>query len=99
IVLQLPLEPFDYPNVNPGRGTLTVDADMEENLDNLRWSLGRITNYTGVMNYMGARFVADQPAMTLLMNELGRRGLMYLDDGSTSRSVSEPLARDNLVPF
>lgn len=99
IVLQLPLEPFDYPNVDPGRGTLTVEAGQEENLDNLRWSLGRITNYTGVMNYMGARFVADRASMELLMGELGRRGLMYLDDGSTARSLSEPLAGPSLVPF
>src|SRR5690606_24798657 len=44
-------------------------------------------------------FVADQTAMDLLMGELGRRGLMYLDDGSTARSLSEPVARNNLVPF
>jgi len=99
IVLQLPLEPFDYPNVDPGRGTLTVAADAEETLDNLRWSLGRITNYTGVMNYMGARFVTDPPSMEALMGELGSRGLMYLDDGSSARSLAEPLAREKLVPF
>ena len=59
IVMQVPLEPFDYPNVNPGRSTLTVDADADENIKNLHWSLSRITNYTGIMNYMGARFTAD----------------------------------------
>ena len=55
--MQVPLEPFDYPNVNPGRNTLTVDATPEENIENLHWTLSRTTNYTGVMNYMGARFV------------------------------------------
>ena len=59
IVMQVPLEPFDYPNTNPGRNTLTVDAAPDENIKNLHWSLSRITNYTGVMNYMGARFSAD----------------------------------------
>ena len=29
IVMQLPLEPFDYPNVNPGRNTLTVGVSAE----------------------------------------------------------------------
>src|SRR5690606_8235019 len=33
IVLQVPLEPFDYPSVDPGRNTLTVDAGPEENRD------------------------------------------------------------------
>ncbi len=99
IVMQVPLEPFDYPNVNPGRNTLTVDASAEENLTNLRWSLSRTTNYTGVMNYMGARFVADPAAMGVLMAELGKRGLLYLDDGTTARSVAPEMALKNGVPF
>ena len=99
IVMQVPLEPFDYPNVNPGRNTLTVDADAEENIENLHWSLSRITNYTGIMNYMGARFSADPQAMAPLMAELGKRGLLYLDDGSSARSVAPELALKNGVPF
>ncbi|RUX46697.1 divergent polysaccharide deacetylase family protein, partial [Mesorhizobium sp. M7A.F.Ca.CA.002.09.1.1] len=53
IVMQVPLEPFDYPKVNPGRNTLTVAASADENLKSLHWALSRTTNYTGVMNYMG----------------------------------------------
>ena len=99
ILVQAPLEPFDYPNVDPGRNTLTVAASPEENLENLRWTLSRTTNYTGVMNYMGARFVADTNAMAPVMAELGKRGLLYLDDGSTARSVAADLALKDRVPF
>lgn len=99
IVMQVPLEPFDYPNVNPGRNTLTVVATPDENLGNLRWALSRTTNYTGVMNYMGARFSADAAAMGPLMAELGRRGLAYVDDGSSARSLAPELALKNGVPF
>ena len=99
IVMQLPLEPFDYPNVNPGRNTLTVEASPGENLEKLRWTLSRTTNYTGVMNYMGARFAADADAMRPVMAELGQRGLLYLDDGSSARSTAPELALENAVPF
>lgn len=99
IVMQVPLEPFDYPNVNPGRNTLTVAAAAEENLRNLHWTLSRTTNYVGVMNYMGARFSADSEAMQLLMAELGRRGLLYLDDGTSARSTAPELSLKNGVPF
>ncbi|MEP9387200.1 divergent polysaccharide deacetylase family protein [Mesorhizobium sp. KR9-304] len=99
ILMQAPLEPFDYPKVDPGRNTLTVAASPEENLDRLRWTLSRTTNYTGVMNYMGARFVADANAMAPVMAELGRRGLLYLDDGSTARSAASDLALKDRVPF
>ncbi|MER8435437.1 divergent polysaccharide deacetylase family protein [Mesorhizobium sp. M1312] len=99
IVMQVPLEPFDYPKVNPGRNTLTVTETADENLKNLRWALSRTTNYTGVMNYMGARFSADAAAMGPLMAELGRRGLAYVDDGSSARSLAPELALKNGVPF
>lgn len=99
IVMQVPLEPFDFPNVNPGRNTLTVDASADENLKNLRWTLSRTTNYTAVMNYMGARFSTSPEAMGGLMAELGRRGIGYVDDGSSARSLAPELALKNGVPF
>jgi len=99
IVMQVPLEPFDYPTVNPGTNTLTVEGDPEENLDHLRWALSRITNYTGIMNYMGARFTADANAMQPVIDELGKRGLLYLDDGSSARSTAADLAQKAGVPY
>jgi len=99
IVMQVPLEPFDYPKINPGRNTLTVAASADENLKNLRWALSRTTNYTGVMNYMGARFSADAAAMEPFMAELGKRGLAYIDDGSSARSLAPDLALKDGVPF
>ena len=99
IVMQVPLEPFDYPRVDPGRNTLTVEAGAQENVDRLHWILSRTTNYTGVMNYMGARFVGEQDAMEPLMRELATRGLMYVDDGSSARSVADTLASSLGAPF
>jgi polysaccharide deacetylase 2 family uncharacterized protein YibQ len=99
LLMQVPLEPFDYPNVNPGRNTLTVEASPAENLRLLHWALSRITNYTGVMNYMGGRFVADENAMEPVMKDLAQRGLLYLDDGTSARSVAPQLALKDGVPF
>jgi polysaccharide deacetylase 2 family uncharacterized protein YibQ/uncharacterized Fe-S cluster protein YjdI len=50
IVMQMPMEPFDYPNVDPGRNTLTVDAAPDDNLQAMRRVLSRTTNYTTVMS-------------------------------------------------
>lgn len=99
IIMQVPLEPYDYPRFNPGRNTLTVDASADQNLKNLRWVLGRTTNYTGVMNYMGGRFLSDDAAMEPFMKELYDRGLMFLDDGTAARSVAPDLSKADRVPF
>ena len=99
IVMQMPMEPFDYPTINPGRNTLTVDATPEQNLISLRRVLSRTTNYTAVMNYMGARFTAEDSAMAPIMAELAKRGLGYIDDGSSSRSRAPDLATQDGVPL
>lgn len=93
IVLQVPMEPFDYPVNNPGRGTLLVEKDGAGNLANLHRAMAEITNYTGIMNYMGARFLADDKALDPVMRDIGKRGLMFLDDGSTARSLSGDFAK------
>jgi ATP phosphoribosyltransferase len=51
------------------------------------------------MNYMGARFTAEPAALGPVMEELGRRGLAYFDDGSSARSQAAALARQYRVPF
>lgn len=99
ILIQIPMEPFDYPTVNPGKATLTVESAPDENLNNLRWSLSRTTNYVGVMNYMGARFVSDREALAPVMDELGKRGLLFLDDGTTARSGAPDQALKSGVPL
>ncbi len=98
LLLQIPLEPFDYPATDPGPHTLTRTADEATNLDRLHWLLSRTTNYIGVMNYLGARFTGDPSAFAPVLDELGKRGLLYLDDGASSRSVASDIARGR-APF
>lgn len=98
LVLQVPLEPVGYPQVDPGEDTLTVDDAAAGNLSALHASLATITNYVGIMNYMGGRFVAEPAAMERLIAELGRRGLMFFDDASSLRSVAADTAQLQSVP-
>ena len=99
ILMQVPLEPFDYPSVDPGRNTLTTDSSPDDNLRKLHWALSRTTNYTGVMNFMGARFLSDGAALQPVFADLGSRGLLYLDDGSSARSTAPEVALSNGVAF
>jgi polysaccharide deacetylase 2 family uncharacterized protein YibQ len=92
VLLQVPLEPFNYPKTDPGPHTLTVSASEEENLDRLHWLLSRMTNYVGVVNYMGGRFTGERDEMASVLGEIGKRGLLYLDDGSSARSRAVEVA-------
>jgi len=99
IMLQLPMEPFDYPDNDPGPQTLLASASREQNLDRLHWMMSRIQGYVGVTNYMGARFSATEKAFTPVISDIGKRGLIYLDDGSSPRSIAAQSAKDTNAPF
>ncbi len=98
ILLQLPMEPFDYPSNNPGAMTLLSKSAPEKNLERLHEALGRITNYTGVMNYLGGRFMADADAAEPVMRDLAGRGLLFLDDGSSAQSLSGTMSKVFSMP-
>jgi polysaccharide deacetylase 2 family uncharacterized protein YibQ len=99
ILLQLPMEPFDYPDNDPGPQTMVSSATSEQNLDRLHWMMSRIQGYIGVTNYMGARFTATENAFFPVLKDIGKRGLLYLDDGSSARSVAAKSAQETKAPF
>jgi len=99
LLLQVPMEPIDYPQTNPGPHTIRADADLQENLANLHWSMSRITNYVGVTNYLGNKFLSQPASMTPIFSEFADRGLMFFDDGTARNSSSEGVAVKSLVPY
>jgi len=99
ILLQIAMEPFDYPDNDPGPQTLLTTLNAEQNLDRLYWHLSRFQGYAGLANFMGARFVAADPVMQPVIREAARRGLSYFDDGATPRSVAASLAAGQALPF
>jgi polysaccharide deacetylase 2 family uncharacterized protein YibQ len=99
IFLQIPMEPYDYPDNDPGPQTLLATLGPEQNLDRLYWHLGRLQGYAGIANFMGARFVATDAAMQPIMREAAKRGLGFFDDGSAPRSVAGALAASQAMPF
>ncbi|QIG47870.1 divergent polysaccharide deacetylase family protein [Nordella sp. HKS 07] len=88
VMLQLPLEPFGFPAANPGPKTLMAHADAGANLDALAWHMGRFAGYTGITNYMGARFLTDAQALRPVLAEMKKRGVVFLDDGQAARSMA-----------
>jgi polysaccharide deacetylase 2 family uncharacterized protein YibQ len=99
LLLQAPMEPFDYPDNDPGPQTLLTTLSGRENVDRLRWLMSRMQGYVGVASLMGARFTASDAALTPVMQELAHRGLIYVDDGSSPRSVAAQAAGAQNLPF
>ena len=92
ILLQMPLEPFDYPQNDPGPFTLRTDFSETQNLAELHRAMAKTTNYTGILTFMGGRFLSNADALEPVMRDVASRGLLFLDDGSTAQSLSGTLA-------
>jgi uncharacterized protein len=99
LLLQLPMEPFDYPDNDPGPQTLLTSLAPEQNIDRVHWMMSRFQGYVGVANYMGSRFTASDASFAPVLREVAKRGLMYLDDGSSPRSLAGQIAGANNLPF
>lgn len=99
IFLEVPLEPFDYPDNDPGPDTLLTGQAPRDNLQKLFHVMSTFSGYAGIINNMGARFTSSGADFGPVMEELGARGLGYIDDGSSNRSLAPQLAQANRVPF
>ncbi|GEM_PF-1734586 len=99
LLLQLPMEPLDYPQNNPGAHTLKADANLQENIANLHWSMSRVTNYVGVMNYLGNKLLAQPASLSPIFSEISERGLLFVEDGTVKNSLAQGVAIKELVPY
>jgi uncharacterized protein len=92
VLLQIPLEPDDYPKVDPGPHTLLTTLPPEENMKRLQWLMSRYAGYVGITNQMGAKFESAVASLTPVLEELKQRGLLYVDDGSVQGSTAGQIA-------
>jgi len=98
VLLNLPMEPVDFPANDPGPRALFVTLSPDENEDRLRWALSRVTGYVGVLNHMGSRFTTSRESMQPILAEIKARGLLYVDARSSARSVATVMASQMQVP-
>jgi len=99
VLLQTPMEPFDYPDNDPGPQTLLTSLTPDQNIDRLHWQMSRFQGYVGIVSYMGARFTASEQSLAPVLRETAKRGLIYVDDGASPRSVASQFAGSHNLPF
>lgn len=98
VLLGLPMEPVDYPRQDPGPYTLLTSLSPKENLERLELVLSRVSGYVGVTGMMGSRFTASQTNLIPVLDELKKRGLMFVDARSSAQSVAGSLAQSMGLP-
>lgn len=97
IFLHLPMEPTD-PSIDPGPHALLESLTTDQLETELAWNLDRFGGYVGVNNHMGSLLTQDADAMAIVMAELHRRGLLFVDSVTAAGSVAYDVARANGIP-
>lgn len=99
VLVEVPMEPYDFPDSDPGPHTLRAGVDADANTQRLIWALTRFTGYTGVTNLLGSRLLSDRDSLTPVLTFLTHRGLLFYDGGSGSHSLAPQVARSAGTPF
>jgi polysaccharide deacetylase 2 family uncharacterized protein YibQ len=86
VILHLPMEPHGYPKIQPGKGALLENMNEEELLRQLSRDIEAIPYIKGVNNHMGSRLMEDSEKMKIILSELKRRELFFLDSRTTPQT-------------
>ncbi|MBL0712086.1 MAG: divergent polysaccharide deacetylase family protein, partial [Desulfosarcina sp.] len=99
IMLHQPMEPEEYPDIDPGPGALLVSMSPDELIAQLNRNLDALPGVKGINNHMGSRLTAESTRMYQVFSILKERRLFFVDSRSTAATVCRPSARMFQVPF
>ncbi|MFZ0241843.1 MAG: divergent polysaccharide deacetylase family protein [Desulfobacterales bacterium] len=99
VMLHLPMEPLEYPAVDPGPGALLSSMSADELLAQLRDDLEEVPGIKGINNHMGSKLTAEAARLYQVFSVLKQQGLFFIDSRSTGETVGRASARLFQLPF
>jgi hypothetical protein len=98
-MLHLPMEPIEYPAVDPGPGTLLTSMTPDQLIRQLKENLKAVPHAKGVNNHMGSKMTAESTQMYQIFSILKKRGLYFVDSRTSAQTLCKPSARLLQIPF
>ncbi len=99
IMLHQPMEPIDYPSVNPGPGALLTTMSPDELITQLNANLDSLPQVKGVNNHMGSKLTASSEQMRQVFTILKKRDLFFVDSRTSADTLCRPSAALLRLPF
>jgi len=93
VILHLPMEPYEYPEKDPGEGALFTHMAKGEIIDLLEEHIEAIPGILGANNHMGSRFMESEEKLTIIFSELKKRNLFFVDSYTTNSSMGGRVAK------
>lgn len=99
VMLHLPMEPVEYPDIDPGPGVLLKEMSPDDLIRQLEKNIAGVPHIRGVNNHMGSRLTAESVQLYQIFSVLKKKGLFFIDSCTTERSLCRPSAGKLQVPF
>jgi polysaccharide deacetylase 2 family uncharacterized protein YibQ len=88
VLLDVPMEPYRYPELDPGPGVLLASMSPGEIRRAVATQLQTVAPAVGVMNRMGSRLTEDRTRMRAMLEVLSARRLFLVDAYTSSQSLA-----------
>ncbi|MEL7546701.1 MAG: divergent polysaccharide deacetylase family protein [Pseudomonadota bacterium] len=99
VVIEVPMEPYDYGRARPNPNVLRVSDDGASNVRRLNSVLSKANGYMGVINFQGDRFATESVAAAPVIEALAEKGVAVFQDGSLQDSVLPTVANEKNAYF
>ncbi len=97
VMLHLPMEPISK-KFNPGEGALLVSQSRAQIIKTFKHNLASIPGAVGVNNHMGSRFTENKIKSRIVIEEIKKEGLFFIDSRTTAATVAHDLALEVGTP-
>ena len=93
LMLHLPMEPFEYPDINPGPGAILSTMTPDTLLTQLKKNINDIPYIVGVNNHMGSKITTNANQMNQIFTVLKKENLFFIDSRTAPKSQCKASAR------
>lgn len=93
LMIHLPMEPVEYPHVNPGPGAILSGMPPDILLDQLRKNIKEVPYIVGANNHMGSKLTSHSDQMNQIFTILKKENLFFVDSRTSPISQCKASAR------
>lgn len=99
MLIDLPMEPANYPASDPGPYGLIINKGVAENLKRLEWQMSRFNTSMGFLTPQNEVFTGNNESFKFLLQSLGNRGLMVVIGREPARKETKDIVDTSATPI
>jgi len=92
-MLHLPMQPEEYPKINPGKGALLESMSPDTLISQLNKDINWFPCLKGINNHMGSLLTQDADKINQVFSILKKKNLFFIDSLTSSKSICASSAK------